>query len=64
MDINTTLLIINLVLTFLMTVITSTKLRCKCCGGSLDFRPKDSASPPASPPQVVVTQPTPALPTA
>lgn len=43
--VETTLLIVNLVLTFISTVILGLKIRMKCCCGELAMKGKDNNSP-------------------
>lgn len=62
LDVTTGLIIANLVLTGVVTVLQSTRWKCRCCGGgTFDLRPKDAPSSPPSapPPQITETPPSP-----
>jgi hypothetical protein len=61
MDVNTALLVVNLVLTSVVTIMSTTRLKCRCpcCGSgtaSIDIKPKDA---PASPPDAAPAAGTP-----
>lgn len=41
------LISVNLILTFVTTVITSTKMRAKCCGAEFNMKPMNSVASPS-----------------
>lgn len=56
MEIDTYLIILNLVLTFLTTILTSTRIRSKCCGGEVNWRPSGLPPSPETPVDQIVVR--------